>query len=260
MSTNFGPQPWPVIWSCDVSMNSPAATGYAVSAATEILHAMSGRQFGFTTVRLRPCREDCYTSPWPATWPLWGSSWSSAGWVSPFRDWYALPGCGDCAGTCSCGPLPQVKLPGVVDQILEVRVDGSLLVTGSYRLDESRYLVRTDGQAWPRCNNLTLADTETGTWSVTASYGQPVPETGQLAIGELACELLRAMNGEDCMLPRYVTSVARQGVSISFPDLSKLKGRLGLRLSDLFIATFNPEGLTRRSKVYRVDGHTARRA
>jgi hypothetical protein len=261
VSVNFGPQPWPVIWTCNVETRSPAVTAYAVDAASSILHDLSGGQFGLTTVKLRPCRADCYTSPWPATWPIWSSSWTSGGWTSPWSDWFALTSCGSCEGTCSCGPLPQVELPVVVNSIVEVRVDGSPLVTGAYRLDGSRFLVRTDGQLWPRCNDLEQDDTHVGTWSVTATYGQPVSTLGQLAVGELACELMRAMDGDDCTLPRYVQQIARQGVTISFPDLTKVieRGRLGLRICDMFIQSTNPQGLARRSQTYRVDGRPARR-
>jgi hypothetical protein len=53
----------------------------------------------------------------------------------------------------------------------------------------------------------------------------------------------------------------RQGVTISFPDVGELfeKGRTGLYLVDAFIATWNPNNLRSRSRVYRVDSPTVRR-
>jgi hypothetical protein len=123
-------------------------------------------------------------------------------------------------------------------------------------------LVRVDGESWPRCNDLTKADTEVGTWSVTFTVGQPVPEGGKWAVGELACQLLRAARGEDCRLPRTVSRLVRQGVTIEFPDMVELfkNGLTGLYLVDLFIKSVNPAGLTHRSKTYSVDGVLARRA
>jgi hypothetical protein len=149
-----------------------------------------------------------------------------------------------------------VRLPGPIESITEVRVDGAVLVTGAYRLDGHDLLVRLDGGAWPRCNDLAQDDTHVGTWSVTAVMGRPVPTIGQLALGELACEFLKALGGEDCRLPRHITQLARQGVTISFPSFTENlgKGLLGLYLTDIFIRSVNPLGLRSRARTYRVDG------
>jgi hypothetical protein len=148
-----------------------------------------------------------------------------------------------------------------VSSIVSVKMDGTPMVTGAYRLDNDHLLVRTDGQKWPRCNDLTKDDTQAGTWSVTALYGQTVPVGGQLAVGELACELMRAMNGEDCRLPTGLQSLARQGVTINFADLGSLMkdGITGFDLVDRFIGSVNPNKLQQRSRVYSVDRPAHRR-
>lgn len=153
-------------------------------------------------------------------------------------------------------------MPAPVSAVTTVTVDGSPLATGSYRVDDNRLLVRTDGQDWPSCNDLTKADTQVGTWSVTLTVGQPVPDTGKLAAGEMACEILQALNGEDCRLPKAVQSLVRQGVTMSWPSMSEMlkDNRTGLYLTDLFLQSANPNGLKRRSKVYQVDTPTPRRA
>jgi hypothetical protein len=153
-------------------------------------------------------------------------------------------------------------LPAPVNEIIEVKVDGAPLVTGAYRVDDNRMLVRVDGESWPHCNDLTKADTEVGTWSVTFTVGQPVPEGGKWAVGELACQLIRAKNGEDCRLPRTVSRLVRQGVTIEFPDMIDLfkNGLTGLYLVDLFVKSVNPAGLVQRSRTYSVDDVLARRA
>mgnify|MGYP001612675354 FL=1 len=147
-------------------------------------------------------------------------------------------------------------------QIVRVLIDGQIVPTGSYRLDDNRRLVRTDGNVWPLCNDLSRDDTEVGTWSITAQYGEPIPTLASLAMGELVCELVRAATGGDCRLPAGVTQLARQGVTISYPDIGTLwrQGRTGLYLVDAFLSTYNPAGLTRRSRTYAVDKAPFRRA
>lgn len=265
MTADFGPcAPWDPIWTCDVSAKSPTATGYAVSMATSIVWALSGRQFGTCTTTLRPCRRDCNDEGW---WTRFGLPWSTSSarggydfGTGYYGFWFDLS-CGSCSGGCSCSEVSEVILPSPVSSVVTVRMDGTPMATGSYRVDNNRLLVRTDGQRWPRCNDLSKNDDQPGTWSVTAAYGQVVPVAGQLAVGEMACEILRAMDGEDCTLPVGIQALTRQGVSISFPNVGELfsKGRTGLYLVDAFVTTSNPSGLTSRSRVYSVDRPLSRR-
>jgi hypothetical protein len=261
LTTEFGPcDPWPVRWICDPDGTDLTVVNQAIQFATEVVWALSGRQFGLCTITLRPCRRDCFDSAWTASW----SEWSSLTWPQPALvggQWFNLV-CGGCGDTCTCTRLSEALLPAPVHDVVEVRVDGSPLATGAYRLDDNRKLVRTDGGEWPRCNDLNLADSATGTWSVTARFGQDVPEGGAWAVGELACQLIAARNGDDCQLPRQVTQLVRQGVTLRFDNLVELlkEGLTGLYLVDLFIRTVNPRGLTRRSQTYNVDRESTRRA
>lgn len=265
MTADFGPcAPWVPIWTCDVSTQTPTVTGYAVEAATEIVWAMSGRQFGTCTTTLRPCRRDCYDNGW---WTRYGTPWA-AGYTAPGWSygtgwagfWFDLS-CGSCSGGCSCTEVSEVVLPAPVSQIISVKMDGTPMATGSYRVDNNRLLVRTDGQRWPRCNNLTLDDSHPGTWSVTAAYGQAVPVGGQLAVGEMACQIIRAIDGENCNLPAGLQQLVRQGVTINLPQVGVLmkEGITGLYLVDTFVASVNPGHLTHRSRVYNPDRPLARR-
>jgi len=255
--TDFGPcEDWPIHWTCEVSARSPEVTGYAVAAATRILFALSGRRFGQCTVTLRPCADDCGDL---SAYPLWdGPSLlvSRTPW-----DFYRLPYCtGYCAGGCSCRNVSAVRLPSLTSRVTEVKLDGTPMATGAYRL-VGRDLVRTDGAAWPRCNDLTAGDDQPGTWSVTAIVGEEVPDSGRLAMGELACEISKAASGVDCRLPPGVTQLVRQGVTIQYPDIGQLlkDGRTGLYLVDMFLAAENPHGLTRRARVGNVDAILRRR-
>lgn len=269
--TNYGPcSAWTPIWTCPdkIATASPVATGYAAQAATEIVWALSGRQFGLCSVTLRPCRKSCFDSSW---WSTFGGTWyGESAWgiangygysySGPWGFWFD-PSCGQCMGSCSCTQISEVDLPSPVSSIVSVKMDGTPMVTGAYRLDNDHLLVRTDGQKWPRCNDMTKDDTQPGTWSVTALYGQDVPVSGQLAVGEMACELLRAINGEDCRLPAGLQSVARQGVTINFANLGDLmkEGITGFDLVDRFIGSVNPYKLQERSRVYSVDRPSHRR-
>jgi len=169
--------------------------------------------------------------------------------------------CGQCSGPCGCGSLSEVVLPTPVSEIVSVKLDG-VAVTGIYRVDNNRLLVRTDGGQWPYCNDLSKNDTEPGTWSVTASYGEDVPDGARLAMGELACEILRASSNQECKLPAGIRSIVRQGVEIEYLNLNDLleKGRTGLKLVDLFLASENPHNLQQRARVYNVDRMLHRRA
>jgi hypothetical protein len=261
VTAEFGPcSDWPVYPVCDLTTYSPALTGYAVSMATRVLWALSGRRFGTCTVTLRPCRQDCYDS-WPWGWSMWDSSVLGTSVWSDYRYWFPLS-CGACTSGCSCSSVSEVRLPSPVSSVAQVLIDGTPLATGAYRVDNNRLLVRTDGGQWPLCNDLSKNDTEAGTWSVTAAYGEEVPVSGRMAMGELMCEIVKAGSGVDCRLPPGVTSIVRQGITIQYPDVGQLlrEGRTGLYLVDMFLASENPHGLTRRSRVYSIDHPSVRRA
>lgn len=250
---------WPVTWTCDVDTLNPAVTGQAVSMATEFLWAATGMRFGVCEITLRPCRRECQTSGFYDDFgPPWAGSYPQPALIGGL--WFNLI-CGSCAGDCSCGRVEEVVLPAPVNTIVEVLIDGTPLVSGAYRVDNNRLLVRTDGGEWPRCNDLSLDDDQPGTWSVRATYGEALPDGAALAVGQLACEIARSAAGGDCKLPAGVQQLIRQGVTISYPDVGELfrQGRTGLYLVDMFIATWNPYNLKQRSRVYNVDRPSVRR-
>lgn len=153
-------------------------------------------------------------------------------------------------------------MPPDIASITEIKIDGSVLTTGAYRVYDHKTLIRTDGEPWPLCNDLNLDDTEVGTWSITAEFGVEVPKSGQMAVGELAREIALACVGDNgCKLPKPVQSIVRLGVSMTFFDPTSVfgEGKIGLTLSDYFIGTFNPKGLVARARVIDVDGPRTRR-
>lgn len=252
----FGPcAAWEPIWCMPLPTGSEEISGYMVQAATELLWAKTGMQFDACQLTVRPCRRSCFGE----SWPFDQSWWEINTWPRPVffeGNWYNIT-CGNCGDNCSCTRVEEVFLPGPVSSIDEVKVDGVVLTpTVDYRIDEWRKLVRLNGGTWPVCNDLNLADTEVGTWSVTATWGAAVPTLGRLAVGELALQLIYACLGMDCcILPQTVQQLTRQGVTIEFLDPQMVfdSNRVGLQLSDMFISTFNPDSLRAPSTVYNID-------
>src|SRR5690606_2001065 len=251
---------WDPTWTCKLPTTSYAATGQAAEIATEVLFALSGRQFGLCTRTVRPCRAECFGNVVPS--PDW---WIPGGFTYPQPaliggQWYNLT-CGDCSGGCSCSVVSEVVLPGPVHDSIQVKIDGVVQDPSTYRLDDRRLLVRL-GASWPICNNLNLADTEVGTWSVTFRTGVEVPLLGQLAVAELATEIAKFLACDaGCVLPKPIQSITRQGISVSLLDPNEVfaDGKLGLYFCDLFIQTYNPNKLRRRSRAYDIDSLVNRR-
>jgi hypothetical protein len=269
MTATYPTTPWPSLpcgtVMCDMCAESPVVTGSAVQAATNTLWSLTGMRFGTTQVKLRPCVRACMLTsfpgygwdPWPGTYGWGALAYAGGGW------WPAVGvGCGSCGDDCNCGTLSEIVLPAPVNQIIEVKVDGAVITGSAYRLDNNRRLVRLDGKLWPYCQALRLADTQPGTLSVTATYGEDVPPDAAWAVTELACEFIRSAHGEDCNLPPNVVALTQQGVSITMPDLTTAfaEHRLtGLRRVDMFVRTYNPAGIHRRARAYSVDRTPFRR-
>lgn len=254
-------QTWDPTWTCHLPTGSYGASGQAAAIATEILFALSGRQFGLCTNTVRPCRSSCFGDVYPS--PDWWNSGGGLSYPQPALvqgHWLNLT-CGDCTGGCSCTTVSEVVLPGPVVQVLQVKIDGVVQAASTYRLDDWRLLVRLN-DLWPLCNDLNLDDTHVGTWSVQFTTGVPVPALGQLACAELATEIAKYLACDStCVLPKPIQSITRQGMNIMFLDPNKVfaDGKLGLYFCDLFIQTYNPAKLRRRSRAYDIDSLAARR-
>lgn len=221
---------WPVRFPCDVSEYDPALVEAAVSASQSILWAMTGRRFGVceTTESYKmPCTSQCYV-PWQDDFGP-GVEWR-LGYDSRRK-------C--CAITLSSKP---------VRAITEVKVNGVVLDPDEYYL--GRGVLYRLGECWPCDEECVLPPIE-----VTYSYGIDVPVLGELAMGELACELLAGWDGMDCRLPSNAITVTRQGVTVdlSSPDVLFAQNRIGLPICDQFIYTNNPDKLRTHSRVYSPD-------
>lgn len=220
------------------------------AAATEVLWALSGRQFGCCPVIYRPCRADCVGQADPLPW---------GGYLSDGK-WYNYP-CRSCGDRCSCSELCEVRLPGGVCDVTEVTVDGVALGESEYRVDDLSWLVRQGVGCWPTCQDMSKPLGEEGTWGVTYTRGTPVPAGGQRAAGQLMSELWLACENDDkCILPRRVQIFVRGGQPlIALDPMSFLKeGKTGLYFVDLWLAAVNPEARPAAARVISPDAPLGR--
>lgn len=234
--------------------------------AMEYLWRWTKGQFGLQELTVRPCRQDCQPSTFyggisgQTTLPRTGAPWTPA---LLNGNWYNL-GCGTCGDTCSCSIVHQISLPGPVSSVTEVVVDGEVLPSGSYRVDNRRFLVRTDGSGWPLCNDLNSPSASgtgaEGTWQVTYLRGSAVPIGGQLATGVLAVEFAKSACGDSsCALPRRVQTVTRQDVTVgmldTFDDIEV--GHTGIWVVDAWVSSVRKG--PKQSRVHSPDVRFPRR-
>lgn len=226
----------------------------AVQIASDILFALSGRQFsGVCPDVVRPIRsESGWLYPAIGSWSVTtGESYGapSALWDYRTRDYLR-----DRRHSAS-----EILLPAYpVHTITQVRIDGAILAPSSYLISDDRWLVRVGG-AWPCSQDITAPPTAPGTFEVQYTYGVPIPPMGVRAAAAYACEVAKACqpSGSDgqCALPPRTQSVVRQGLTIRTLDPADLtdQGRTGIRIADDFIKAVNPNGIQERAAVLSPD-------
>lgn len=215
--------------SSEVGGDAELALEYA-TVASEVLYEMSGMVFpGLCDAVARPCGGG----------PLCG--W----WGSP--DGVRRYEYGD-RPTCSCRYESSVLLPGPIDHIVSVTVDGVAIT--DYRV-VGEELLRTDSVTWPLCQDMSAEDDAEGSFTVHYVRGQTPPRLGQWAALELAQWLIREFPAGGCSVPKAVISMQRQGVSFQFdPDAP---AGIGLPMVSLFLSTYNPSKLRYPNMVFSPD-------
>lgn len=225
--------------------------------ASNVAYNLSGRQFpGACEVDpIRPCARRIGRRGMDSTPPGWHPSWGTCG----------------CGGPCGCAGNREIELGYYpIVEILEVKINGEVLDPSEYRVDNWRTLIRlrdADGRnpGWPTWQELDLDDDQPDTWSVTLTWGREPPPEGVRAAAVLACELAMACNPEtagECRLPKNVTSVTREGVTmvLSPSDFLDKDGKTGLWELDLFIRSVNPNRSQQNASVWAPGlGATSRR-
>lgn len=237
-------------WDAASEATRTRATNYAVT----VLWALTGRRYGPCAVTVRPCASGQPSSY--ETFGVEGDSGSGGGGWTPYLWAGTWHNCA-CIGTCGCGVRPgaQIELPGPVFAVSEVKIDGVVLDPSAYRVDNGVWLVRQDGADWPRGGDLALPAAEG--FTVTYLYGERVPAGGAAAAGSLACEFIKACAGGPCRFPKRVTSVSRQGVTVSAQE-TIAAGSTGIPEVDGWIRALNPGGLRQAPAVYSLDASTVR--
>lgn len=230
---------------------SPELQTAAAEFGAFTMWAATGRRYGPCERTVRPCGRQCSSC---------AQGWY---WADGFFIPYILNGewrncwCGTDGGCCTCAPECQVYLPGPIASIpaTGVSVDGEIIPVDAWRVDGGQWLVRTDGDCWPECQNFSIDSGGTNTFQVTYFKGLAVPSILERAAGELACEWIKACTGAACRLPQRVQSIVRQGVTISMVDVDTIlsKGWTGVDTVDQIIAQFNPYGLRSKMKISSPD-------
>lgn len=262
MTIMTAPCLWPNVASicCSEWDNfSPEIQQRAFTHATYIIWAATGRQYGLCEMTVRPCGRQCSNCPsgWFYDWD--GGTWAPYIWNGEWRNcWCGGNGPGGC---CTCDPDCQVYLPGPVQSIVSVRVDGaSLPVSGAsgfnYFVLDQQWLIRTDTtECWPLCADQNLGPGDPNAFEVTYLRGLPVPDILADAVGIFACEYAKACAGIDCRLPARIQNISRQGISISVASIEEVlkNGLTGLWEVDQVIMHVNPFGVKHRPRFYSPD-------
>jgi len=233
------------------SITVEAATA-ACLLASSVLYELSGRKWaGVGSQTVRPAARPRLDPLPPETRvtmdrvylespPGWHESWG----------WYEFDDSRDIAGRrqITLGFYPIVT-------ITEVRVDGVVLDPSAYRVDESRMLVRQDGDLWPCRQDWWRPEGDDRTWAVDFDYGTEAPAEAQLIAAVYACEIAKSLCGVDCQLPARTQSITRQGVSqVLFDPLDLVAdGMIGLPMVDTWIKAVNPDRRRRRAMVSSPD-------
>lgn len=189
---------------CDSDLD-PDHVDLAIQVATELMWEASGRRFrGVCSDTIHPFED--------------GVCW----WFSRVP-WRVRP-MGDCCGTglgcwCSGSIHGAVALPNLpVVSVDEVVVGGEPLDPDDWQVVDGRWLVRVGGH-WPPGPGGCDSSIDPDRFRVTYRWGSPPPATGRLAVQLLACEFARGWTpGKSCRLPKRVTQISREGVSMTIMD------------------------------------------
>jgi len=217
---------------------TPELQERATDLAWSTIKTLSGGRLGNCPVIVRPC-----IGP-PCNVCL---EWQNA--LDPHRGWVKVGlragewlNCICGTPECSCERLCEIVMPGEVAGVLQVVLDGAELPLSSFRVDNGNRIVRTDGACWPSCQNMNAALGEVGTLGITYLPGI-IPDSSALwAAGVLASEFAKACTGGKCRLPSSVTSIARQGISMTLGTMFE-GGLTGIREVDAWLLSINPHGL-----------------
>lgn len=244
--------PWIDEVTCDTGTLDPDVVLSYIEAASEVMWMLGGRRHGTCTDIVRPCRSDFIPVD---GWHEWGQGWFPIRYAG---EWFNV--CNHSTG-CSCAFLSEIKVPlSNVSSVTNVIVAGTVMDPADWRVDNGNMLVRLDGSLWPACQDVAAPIDDEDSWGVEFTWGADPGRLGELAVEELACELIKAKLGLACRLPQRVTTITRQGISMTLLDPQEFlrDGKTGLYLPDLWLQAVNPEKLAQPSAVYSPDSFVRR--
>jgi hypothetical protein len=236
---------WPFRQQCDpTALQATAAqVADATALALDWLWSLTARRFGTRSVVDRP-----------ASLPAGGAACGM--YPSYLQSVYGPLGWGGLGGWTGLPP-EVIELQGPAVAVTQVSITDSdgltaVLATNAYRL-EGNYLIRQDGGVWPLGQNMVAALGQANTWAVTYNRGYQVPLAGQVAMGLLICEFLKALRmDKSCRLPANVTAATRSGVSVTL-DLTKAMRTTGVAEVDRWVTSVNPNGRQGPGQVWSPD-------
>jgi hypothetical protein len=236
--------------------------------ASDYLWMRTGRRLGPSCpVTVRPCRKTCFEGYGYGRFLNQGQYQSTGGWIPYMADGQMRNAtlCG-CASECHCGPeLCEIRLPGPVYDVTDVKINGVTVPSETYRVDDGQYLTRlTTGAAadearcWPSCQDMTRRDSEENTFAVTYRSGLGLSGIATLAVTELTAHLIRGCadcDGCGSQTRQNLARISRQGVDLEFVDPQTLfnDDRTGIQIVDWFIQSANPHKLGSAMRVLSPD-------
>lgn len=208
----------------------------SIKSASELLYGLSGRKF--------PGVFEAVVRPQPLVAPASTGRWAPL----PMSSW----------GFCLGPPHLRCEAPMAIGlgrsplvSIESVTIDEEVIDPINYRIDDQKWLVRTDCCPWPMCGCTC------DNFVVQFTFGEAPPQIGADAALILAAEMYRAMTPgvSDCRLPARLTSITRQGVSMALIDPMDFmdKGLTGIYQIDMFIMSYNPAKQIKKPMVWSPD-------
>lgn len=229
------PASWPVIWPEGATEGiDPEVVARAEEMAATTLRMLTLEQVGGVPITVMPCGSGCRKPRYSVFHPILLETGRYA------NCW--------CSDGCGCITEPTVTLVGPVGRIDEVQINGEIVPATAYELWDGDKLVRIDGGRWPVCAGRNF--------TVTYLNGYEVDQMGQFIAGVLAMEYIKAATGDSknkCRLPSSVTSLTRQGVSMTIAPGLFPNNQTGITEVDLYVRQWNPNGLKVANAIYSPD-------
>lgn len=227
----------------------------ALQLASATLRRLTGYRVGGCPLTVRPAVRSCWDTSIQSYYDMLApggvgvSGFWPVNWGGVWVNW-----CGH-RYNCDC-PVNrcQVRLPSPVGRVDEVKLNGAVVTDWRLLADGILIWTGTGDCPWPTCQDLTLPDTEDGTFSVTYLNSYPVDTIGAYAAGIMTMEFAKACGGDGtCRLPSSVSRVTRAGVSFEVVSGAFADGVTGIREVDTFIGMWNPAKKRQPSTVWSPD-------